>query len=222
MKKRTIGLTCLCLLACAGLGAGVGASVYSEIHQNNIVMVRAEDGTDTTTSSEDTTTDETTSEEVPSEEESKLQSLIDELKAKYEELKEVQIFGTTVGAIIGAVVGAVVALAPSLLNRANIKKALDEVDLTRRIVDDNKALAEKIKEDYGITNKNYDKAIEAMEEVSKSLDSAQKQLKVVMEENEKIKEENAELKDILLNIVSHTKELVATGIAEKLNSKYNK
>ena len=33
-------------------------------------------------------------------------------------------------------------------------------------------------------------------------------------------QENAELKDILLNIVNHSKELVASGVAEALNKKY--
>jgi len=211
MKKRnlfSLVFACLCLLAGAGVGMGIAS------FRDNAPMVVYAEGEETT---EPTTNEEELTEE---EKESKLQELLDQLNAKYQEIRDTQIFGTTIGAIIGAVVGAVVSLAPSLINRKNIKNAIEEVSLTRTIVDDNKKMAEKIKEDFNITNENYDKVITVMGDISKELKTTENLLKKVSDENDRLSNENAELKDILLNIVNHSKELVASGVAEALNKKY--
>lgn len=211
MKKRnlfSLVFACLCLLAGAGVGMGIAS------FRDNAPMVVYAEGEETT---EPTTNEEELTEE---EKESKLQELLDQLNAKYQEIRDTQIFGTTIGAIIGAVVGAVVSLAPSLINRKNIKSAIEEVSLTRTIVDDNKKMAEKIKEDFNITNENYDKVITVMGDISKELKTTENLLKKVSDENDRLSNENAELKDILLNIVNHSKELVASGVAEALNKKY--
>ena len=211
MKKRnlfSLVFACLCLLAGAGVGMGIAS------FRDNAPMVVYAEGEETT---EPTTNEEELTEE---EKESKLQELLDQLNAKYQEIRDTQIFGTTIGAIIGAVVGAVVSLAPSLINRKNIKNAIEEVSLTRTIVDDNKKMAEKIKEDFNITNENYDRVIGVMGDISKELKTTENLLKKVSDENDRLSHENAELKDILLNIVNHSKELVASGVAEALNKKY--
>lgn len=211
MKKRnlfSLVFACWCLLAGAGVGMGIAS------FRDNAPMVVYAEGEETT---EPTTNEEELTEE---EKESKLQELLDQLNAKYQEIRDTQIFGTTIGAIIGAVVGAVVSLAPSLINRKNIKNAIEEVSLTRTIVDDNKKMAEKIKEDFNITNENYDKVITVMGDISKELKTTENLLKKVSDENDRLSHENAELKDILLNIVNHSKELVASGVAEALNKKY--
>ena len=211
MKKRnlfSLVFACLCLLAGAGVGMGIAS------FRDNAPMVVYAEGEETT---EPTTNEEELTEE---EKESKLQELLDQLNAKYQEIRDTQIFGTTIGAIIGAVVGAVVSLAPSLINRKNIKNAIEEVSLTRTIVDDNKKMAEKIKEDFNITNENYDRVIGVLGDISKELKTTENLLKKVSDENDRLSHENAELKDILLNIVNHSKELVASGVAEALNKKY--
>ena len=199
---------CLCLLAGAGVGMGIAS------FRDNAPMVVYAEGEET---SEETTSEEVLSEE---EKESKLQELLDELNAKYQEIRDTQIFGTTIGAVLGAVVGAIISFVPSLINRKNIKNAIEEVSLTRTIVDDNKKMAEKIKEDFNITNENYDRVIGVMGDISKELKATENLLKKVSDENERLSQENAELKDILLNMVNHSKELVASGVAEALNKKY--
>ena len=156
------------------------------------------------------------------EEKTKLQILLDELTDKYNEIKNLQVAGTTVGAIAGAVVGAVVSMIPALLNRNNIKKAIEEVNLTRNLVDESREIAKQVKEQFNIVNENYEKAIEEMNCLSQNLSKAQELLEKVSDENAIIKAENAELKDILLNIVNHTKELVANGVANEVNKKYLK
>jgi len=211
MKKRNLfGLmfACMCLLAGAGVGMGIAS------FRDNAPMVVYAEGEET---SEETTSEEVLTEE---EKETKLQELLDELNAKYQEIRDTQIFGTTIGAVLGAVVGAIVSFVPSLINRKNIKNAIEEVSLTRTIVDDNKKMAEKIKEDFNITNENYDRVIGVMGDISKELKATENLLKKVSDENERLSQENAELKDILLNMVNHSKELVASGVAEALNKKY--
>lgn len=217
MDKKTIGLMCLCLLACAGVGTCVGVSTHYLLNNRaNAAMVMAED------ISEDTSSEDISSEDsaLPEEEESDLQAVIDELTRRYDEIRDTQIFGTSIGAIIGAVVGAVVSLTPSLLNRTNIKTALEEVTLAKRIVDDNKALADKLKKDYAITSENYDKVVVTMGNVSDTLDKTQRALYKLSQENAEISAENKELKALILELFSQSKVLTSLGISEEVFKKY--
>jgi len=222
MDKKTIGLMCLCLLACAGVGTCVGVSTHYLLNNRaNAAMVMAEDISEDT-SSEDISSEDISSEDsaLPEEEESDLQAVIDELTRRYDEIRDTQIFGTSIGAIIGAVVGAVVSLTPSLLNRTNIKTALEEVTLAKRIVDDNKALADKLKKDYAITSENYDKVVVTMGNVSDTLDKTQRALYKLSQENAEISAENKELKALILELFSQSKVLTSLGISEEVFKKY--
>ena len=212
MKKKTLGLIGLCLLASACLGAGVGLTV-SNIYdrQANIVMVKAEEAEEELTSESETLTEE---------EKTKMQELIAELNAKYKEIRDTQIFGTTIGTIVGAVVGAVVSMIPSLLNRANIRKAIEEVSLTRQIVDDNKKLAKDIKEKFHIVDEKYDKVISVCETVSESLKLTQEKLELVEKQNAEISNENKEMKELLLIIFSQSAVLTSLGVSEETFKKY--
>lgn len=154
------------------------------------------------------------------EEKSKLQTIISELEAKYNEIKDIQVAGTTIGAIAGSIVGALIGLIPALFNRQNILKAIDNVQSTKTLVDDSVNLAKQVREDYQITNKNYDTAIKTMEDVSKELETTKNLLVQVSNENTEIKAENKEIKEMFLIYVNNDKEAVASGVAEKLNKKF--
>lgn len=211
MKKQTIGLVCLCLLASAGVGASVGMATYAHYNNEaNIIMVKAEDAESELESSEDIT----------EEEKSKLQEYIDVLEKKYAEIRDTQIFGTTLGTIIGAVVGAVVSLIPALLNRGNIKKALEEVSLTRAVAESNEKLAKKLQEDYKITNDNYLKVVKELGIVSANLKTTETLLHKLSDENAEIKAENKEMKELMLEIFSHSSVLAALGVSEEVFKKY--
>lgn len=222
-NKKLLGIT-VCLLL--GLGVGTGVYLHYE-NQAQAILAHAEDveseiisETEIISEEESITDESVIVEESDQEETSKLQDLLDELNAKYLEIRDTQLFGTTIGAIIGAVVGAVLSLAPSLLNKKNIQKAIEEVSLAKAIVDDNKKMAESLKTNFNITNENYEKAIKCVESISKELETAQALLTKVSQENAEIKAENEKLEDLLFTIFSQSKVLVALGISEETFKKY--
>lgn len=211
MKKQTIGLVCLCLLSSAGVGASVGMATYAHYNKEaNIIMVKAEDAESELESSEDIT----------EEEKNKLQEYIEVLEKKYAEIRDTQLFGTTIGTIIGTVVGAVISLIPALLNRNNIKKALEEVSLTRAVVESNEKLAKRLQEDYKITNDNYLNVVKELGIVSADLKTTEKLLLKLSDENAEIKAENKEMKELMLELFSHSSVLAALGVSEEVFKKY--
>lgn len=208
MKKRFLIPLIILGMGAVGTAAGFSVNAYYQNKANETAqLIEAQ---------ENIQGDETLTEE----EKSKLQIVIEQLTAKYNEIKDIQVAGTTIGAIAGAVVGAIVSMIPALLNRSNIKQAISTVALTKEIVDSNAELAENVKKDFNITNENYNKAISSMKDISAELEKTKNLLVKVSEENTVIKTENEELKDILLNIVNHSKELIANGVAEAINKKY--
>lgn len=209
-KKKGILFVSLALLG----GACVSSAL---IQHDNLLIVYAEDDTTSTTSEEtNTSTSATTSEDTSNPDYWK------ELEDKIEELRDRQIFGTTLGAIVGALVGAVISLVPSLLNRSNIKKAIEEVALTKRVVDNNISLAKDIQSKFDITDENYNKVIKYANDLSTALDKTNEVLNTLLEKYEVLEQENKDLKEILLQMASHSKELVANGLAEQLNKSYSK
>jgi len=207
------------LLASAGLGAGVGVGTYYAMEAQIQPIVAHADEVE----------EQIESEETSEEEKADLQDILNAITEKYYEIKNLQIAGTTLGAIVGAILGAVVSMIPALMNRSNIKKAIETVGTTKVIVDSNTKLAKELKDQCDINNANYDKAISEMEGLGKDLGDLKgvlsntlDELDGVKKENALIHEENRELKDILLTMASHSKELVACGVAEALNKKYNK
>lgn len=212
-KKTTTGILFVSLsLALLG-GACVSSALYGQ--ENSLIEVRAEEGDITSTTSEETNTSTTTSDTSTNPDYWK------ELEDKIEELRDRQIFGTTLGAIVGALVGAVISLVPSLLNRSNIKKAIEEVALTKRVVDNNISLAKDIQSKFDITDENYNKVIKYANDLSTALDKTNAVLNTLLEKYEVLEQENKDLKEILLQMASHSKELVANGLAEQLNKSYS-
>lgn len=216
-KKTTTGILFVSLsLALLG-GACVSSALYGQ--ENSLIEVRAEEGDITSTTSEETNTSTDTTSSTS--DTSTNPDYWKELEDKIEELRDRQIFGTTLGAIVGALVGAVISLVPSLLNRSNIKKAIEEVALTKRVVDNNISLAKDIQSKFDITDGNYNKVIKYANDLSTALDKTNAVLNTLLEKYEVLEQENKDLKEILLQMASHSKELVANGLAEQLNKSYS-
>ena len=103
MKKKTLGLLGICLLASAGLGMCAGMCIKGS-YKNQIAVVYAE-GEQAAENIENASTQEETD---------KWRELYEQAMAKFDEIKNKQIAGTTIGAIVGAVVGALVSMMPAL------------------------------------------------------------------------------------------------------------
>lgn len=209
MKKKTLGLLGICLLASAGLGMCTGMCI-KDSYKNQIAVVYAE-----SEQAAENIENASTQEEID-----EWKKLYEQAMAKFNEIKNKQIAGTTIGAIVGAVVGALVSMMPALLNRANIHKAIETVAITRSVADNGKKIAEDVKEKFNITDKKLDKSIEIMDNLSKSLEIAVKKLEIISSENAEIKEENKELKELFMLVFSSSTVLTSLGISEEAFKKY--
>jgi len=210
MKRRILFVA----LSALTLGASIGICSHFAIEsQANAIMVKAEDSQAVLDSQAN---------ELTPEEQSKLQEIIDELHKKYNEVKDVQVFGTTIGAIAGALVGAIVSAIPALLNRKNIRSALDMVGLCKGYVDNVGKMAKEMGEKFDATNEKFDKAIGKIEGLGKELEALQTALEQTEASYAVLKAENEDLKDLIVIMANHTKELVANGTAEIINQKFKK
>ncbi len=221
MKNKHLPLIVLsCSLLC-GIGGAVGTACYYE-SQASAVAVMAEEVSSEIASSEEILS----SGEASEEEEGKIAALIAELEAKYEQLKNTQVAGTTLGAIAGTVVGAIVGLFPAFLNRSNIKQTLslvtDKLAQAEKILDAVTQLAVELKRQAAISNEKYDEAIKGLEYAGTELKSVRRELGKYADGQKEIKVQNERIEDILMTIANHTKELVASGVAEQLEAKYSK
>lgn len=215
MKRfRFIALTLMCLLAGAGVGMGIAS-----FHNVTPVVVHAE-GEETSEEPAESSEPVEEPKDNTEEEAGRIQELIDELTAKYEQIKNIQVAGTTVGAIVGALIGAVVSFIPAMMNRSNIKKSIEDLSLARNTVKNVHEELVKIQKTYDIQHEEFTNVVGTVNKLSKSLDSVNSLLNKALEENEKMHNENAELKDILIQIASNNSELVSKGVAEAIASKY--
>ena len=216
MKKRTLGLIGCMLFASLALGFAVGMTV-NKAYDNQIVAVYAE-GEQAEQEAETATSEE---------EASKWKELYEEALQKFDELKNKQIAGTTLGAIVGAVVGAVVSAIPAMLNRSNIHTAIDNLGVARRDVSALHETLATVRDEFKINNGNLDKAIKSVNMLEKDLGLAQSMLEKVLADNEQLHKENAlisaenkEIKDLLLAVFSQSTVLTALGISEDIFQKY--
>ena len=216
MKKRTLGLIGLPLFASLALGFAVGMTV-NKAYDNQIVAVYAE-GEQAEQEAENASSEE---------EASKWKELYEEALQKFDELKNKQVAGTTLGAIVGAVVGAVVSAIPALLNRSNIHSAIDNLGVARRDVSALHETLATVRDEFKINNQNLDKAIKSVNMLEKDLGLAQSMLEKVLADNEQLHKENAlisaenkEIKDLLLAVFSQSTVLTALGISEDIFQKY--
>lgn len=208
MKKLAFTIVAGALIL--GAGAGYGTHFAISYHAN-AVMVKAEE---LESSSQEV--------ELTEEEKTKLQALIAELKTKYEEIKNFQVAGTTVGAIAGALVGAIVSAVPALMNRSNIKKAIENVALCKENVRAVEAVGKEVKEEFKIANEKYDKAIKVIESLGKELSNLETKLNGIENDNASLKQDNAELKELIIVMINNNPTCVANGVAELINQKFGK
>lgn len=210
MKKRILFVA----LSALTLGASIGICTHFAIEsQANAIMVRAEDSKAVA---------ESQAEELTPEEQSKIQAIVDELYKKYNEIKDVQVFGTTIGAIAGALVGAIVSAIPALINKKNIHSALGVVGVCKGNIDAVGKMAKEMGEKFDVANGKFDKAIEKVEGLGKELDALKATLEQTEASYDVLKAENEDLKELIVIMANHTKELVANGTAEIINAKFKK
>lgn len=216
MKKRTLGLIGLTLFASLALGFAVGMTV-NKTYDNQIVAVYAE-GEQAEQEIETATSEE---------EASKWKQLYEEALKKFDELKNKQVAGTTIGAIVGSIVGAIVSFIPAMLNRSNIHTAIDNLGVARRDVSALHETLATVRDEFKINNENLDKAIKSVNMLEKDLGLAQSMLEKVLADNEQLHKENAlisaenkEIKDLLLAVFSQSTVLTALGISEDIFQKY--
>jgi len=210
MKKRYLIPLIILGMGAVGTAAGFSVSAYYQNKANETAQIIEKQ--------EEIASDENLTEE----EKSQLEAIITQLENKYNEIKDIQVAGTTIGAIAGSIVGALIGLIPALLNRANIKEAIGFTTFTRNLVDTNQKYLEEAKERFEISNKKYDQTIEVMGSLKEQLEKTEKHLILVEKQNEQLSIENGELKDIILTFVCNDKEAVASGVAELLSKKYLK
>lgn len=216
MKKRTLGLIGLTLFASLALGFAVGMTV-NKAYDNQIVAVYAE-GEQAEQEIETATSEE---------EASKWKQLYEEALKKFDELKNKQVAGTTIGAIVGSIVGAIVSFIPAMLNRSNIHTAIDNLGVARRDVSALHETLATVRDEFKINNENLDKTIKSVNMLEKDLGLAQSMLEKVLADNEQLHKENAlisaenkEIKDLLLAVFSQSTVLTALGISEDIFQKY--
>ena len=216
MKKRTLGLIGLTLFASLALGFAVGMTV-NKAYDNQIVAVYAE-GEQAEQEIETATSEE---------EADKWKQLYEEALKKFDELKNKQVAGTTIGAIVGSIVGAIVSFIPAMLNRSNIHTAIDNLGVARRDVSALHDTLATVRDEFKVNNEHLDKAIKSVNMLEKDLGLAQSMLEKVLADNEKLHKENAlisaenkEIKDLLLAVFSQSTVLTALGISEDIFQKY--
>ncbi len=216
MKKRTLGLIGLTLFASLALGFAVGMTV-NKAYDNQIVAVYAE-GEQAEQEIETATSEE---------EADKWKQLYEEALKKFDELKNKQVAGTTIGAIVGSIVGAIVSFIPAMLNRSNIHTAIDNLGIARRDVQSLHDTLATVRDEFKVNNEHLDKAIKSVNMLEKDLGLAQSMLEKVLTDNEQLHKENAlisaenkEIKDLLLAVFSQSTVLTALGISEEIFQKY--
>ena len=216
MKKRTLGLIGCMLFASLALGFAVGMTV-NKAYDNQIVAVYAE-GEQAEQEIETATSEE---------EADKWKQLYEEALKKFDELKNKQVAGTTIGAIVGSIVGAIVSFIPAMLNRSNIHTAIDNLGVARRDVSALHDTLATVRDEFKVNNEHLDKAIKSVNMLEKDLGLAQSMLEKVLADNEQLHKENAlisaenkEIKDLLLAVFSQSTVLTALGISEDIFQKY--
>ena len=109
---------------------------------------------------------------------------------------------------------------PALINRANLKEAIDFSRTFKVQVECNDKLFKEAKEQFNITDKKYDQVIESNNKLGSLLNKALNRMEEIEKQNALLSSENKEIKEMFLIYVNNDKEAVASGVAEKLNKKF--
>lgn len=208
MKKRYLIPLIILGMGAVGTAAGFSVNAYYQNKANETAQIIEKQ--------EEIASDENLTEE----EKSQLEAIITQLENKYNEIKDIQVAGTTIGAIAGSIIGALVGMIPALINRANLKEALEFSRSAKIQIDNNAKLFQEAKEKFEITDKKYDQVIETNNHLGVLLEKAIDRMEGLEKQNEILSSENKDIKEMLLVYVNNDKDAVASGVAEQLNKKF--
>ena len=203
MKKKmllrgglVVGFVCMCACACISMSAiaGTQARAYA---QDAI-------------------------EEPINEETTPIEDIIAEIEKTYEDIKNYQVAGTSIGVIAGVAVSILVSMIPSLINRSNIKKSLRQVENANALLKQSKEISKKAQNEFVEVVSQYKETIKNLNASNNDLVTTRETLEKYASEFKKLRAENSELKDILLKIVANNPNLVSKGVSEEIISKYSK
>ena len=162
------------------------------------------------------------SEEPIEEETTPIEEIITNIEKTYEDIKNYQVAGTTIGVIAGVAVSILVSMIPSLINRSNIKKALKQVENANSMLKQSKEISKKAQSEFVEVVSQYKETIKNLNLSSHDLALTKETLEEYVSEFKKLRAENSDLKEILLKIVANNPNLVGKGLSEEIVARYSK
>lgn len=191
-----VGFACMCACACVSMRA-IGYTQARAYAQDAI---------------EQPIDEETTS----------IEEIIANIEKTYEDIKNYQVAGTTIGVIAGVAVSILVSMIPSLINRSNIKKSLKQVENANALLKQSKDISKKAQSEFVEVVSQYKETIKNLNLSSNDLVMTKETLERYANEFKKLRAENSDLKEILLKIVANNTNLVSKGLSEEIIAKYSK
>ena len=162
------------------------------------------------------------SEEPIEEETTPIEEIITNIEKTYEDIKNYQVAGTTIGVIAGVAVSILVSMIPSLINRSNIKKTLKQVENANSMLKQSKEISKKAQSEFVEVVSQYKETIKNLNLSSHDLALTKETLEEYVSEFKKLRAENSDLKEILLKIVANNPNLVGKGLSEEIVARYSK
>lgn len=202
-KFKIFALTCLCLLAGASVGMGIASFCNT-----NPVVVHAE--------GEESSEEPVISSEEPEtqEEESKSKEITwENIETKVKEISNYQVLGMTIGTIVGGLVSIGITY---LFKKAEKIELHKFTEISRGVNHQYEAFmkkAEEITTNYGILQNEFKEFKEESAFIIGELKDYNALLKEAIEEEKKARLEE---RKFFLDMLSHNKDAVASGLAEEL------
>ena len=202
-KFKVFALTCLCLLAGAGVGMGVASFRNST---PTVVFAEGEE------SSEEPVISSEEPEANEGEEKTK-EVTWENIEAKVKEISNYQVLGMTIGTIVGGLASIGITY---LFKKAEKIELHKFTEISRGVNHQYEAFmkkAEEITTNYGILQNEFKEFKEESAFIIGELKENNELLKDVVEEEKKARLEE---RKFFLDMLSHNKDAVASGLAEEL------
>jgi len=196
MKKKWLLIPALALLFGGALALSITSVKVSQVRAEEIAEVIEEE----------------------KEDESKYQELLQKLN----EVKNSQVVSTIIAVFSGGGCGALLALGPMFVNRGTINKAKKTVDTSANELEITAKNMKELKDTLKITNEKYDKGIEVVENAAITMHETSHKLELIEKNQETMAKNHKEDIQFFLTIIGSSKELVANGTAEALNTRFGK
>ncbi len=202
-KFKVFALTCLCLLAGAGVGMGVASFRNST---PTVVYAEGEESSEEPAiSSEDP--------EVQEEEPGETTTTWENIENKVKEISNYQVLGMTIGTIVGGLVSIGITY---FFKKAERMELHNFSEISRGIGTKYEFFMKKAEElttNYGILQEEFKEFKKESAHVISELNENNALLKEIIEEEKKARLEERKM---FLDMLSHNKEAVASGLAEEL------